>query len=632
MMTILNSKSHQLDLKVTDGVFLKDLDWWEPTSQYCMDSSLHGLRFIGQPKRHLVERIFWIIAFLVSVGFATVLIFQIWDKYRLTPVITVFQPKDTRINLLPFPAITICNTNNVQKSKAEEYEKLVIDNPTNREANHDLYFLNHICESTMTFTDSFNLSLEGGAVRKDLIDHVVKFKTDRNISFGTKAGQRIVHLLRDVTQKCDEMILLCMWGGDVMNCSDLFDEIETDFGYCCVFNMAPMSLLMNLRNDSRDDPTRIEDWKSLNLDTDNMILEEEGSFENEYVQRFGNDRNSRTGNADLGKQRGLSVLLNPDEESYFCTNTDSVGFMALAHLPFDFPNVADKGVPIKPNTETYLKIEPDVVTAGSEIQDFPLENRNCYFGQEFSLKYYKYYTMSNCENECIANITYNECKCIRYYMPRSEEEYICGVKKYNCTETILRDILQEGLQGRCKMCLPSCTDIEFKMRTSFMPIRGDIPLWEYTNRTNASWVGKNVSILHVHYMADNTHPRQRKELYGFIDLVSNTGGLLGLCMGFSVLSILEIIYFLTLRLYCQTRSGRNTGHKASRGIKYAYKKFRQFLGVERSTNVTMFYFQHGKNSIQFLDNPPAGDKLCDVNVPQNQLRIIAKTVDNRFFW
>lgn len=94
------------------------------------------------------------------------------------------------------------------------------------------------------------------------------------------------------------------------------------------------------------------------------------------------------------------------------------------------------------------------------------ENRNCYFGQEFSLKYYKYYTMSNCENECIANITYNECKCIRYYMPSnflatnfylrphfnirilniliffylptgSEEEYICGVKKYNCTETIL---------------------------------------------------------------------------------------------------------------------------------------------------------------------------------------------------
>lgn len=46
----------QFDLKVTDGVLLKDMDWWEPTSQYCIDSSLHGFRFMGQPKRHFVER------------------------------------------------------------------------------------------------------------------------------------------------------------------------------------------------------------------------------------------------------------------------------------------------------------------------------------------------------------------------------------------------------------------------------------------------------------------------------------------------------------------------------------------------------------------------------------------------
>lgn len=61
----------------------------------------------------------------MSVGFATVLILQIWQKYRLTPVIIVFQPKDTRINRLPFPAITICNTNKVQKPVAAEFEKSV---------------------------------------------------------------------------------------------------------------------------------------------------------------------------------------------------------------------------------------------------------------------------------------------------------------------------------------------------------------------------------------------------------------------------------------------------------------------------------------------------------------------------
>ncbi|XP_035711213.1 pickpocket protein 28 [Folsomia candida] len=418
MFTILNSKLNNPDLnQETDGILLKDLGWWEPTSEYCMDSSLHGLRFIGQPNRHFVERVFWCIAFLISVAVAVILIVEIWEKYRVTPVITVFQHKETRINLMPFPGVTICNTNNVLKSMAEEHEKRVIENPTDLVANHDLYLLNHICQSTVTFTDSFNLSLDRGAVRGDLMDQVVKFKTSRNISFGSNSGRDVAHLLSDVAQKCDSMILLCMWGGEVRTCSDLFDEIETDFGYCCVFNMVPMSLLMNLRNDSRDNQERIDEWDSLDLDTDNIILDEDGVFESNYREKFGTRPKYPYRQSRPGKTTGLSVLLDPDEEGYFCTNTDSVGFMALAHLPFDFPNVADKGVPIKPNTETYLKIEPDIVTAGSEIQGFPLEKRNCYFGHEYSLKYFKYYTVSNCENECIANLTYNECECIRYYMP-----------------------------------------------------------------------------------------------------------------------------------------------------------------------------------------------------------------------
>jgi hypothetical protein len=36
---------------------------------------------------------------------------------------------------------------------------------------------------------------------------------------------------------------------------------------------------------------------------------------------------------------------------------------------------------------------------------------------------------------------------------------------------------------------------------------------------------------------------ERDELYGFVAIVSNIGGLLGLCMGFSMLSAVELLYF-----------------------------------------------------------------------------------------
>lgn len=42
---------------------------------------------------------------------------------------------------------------------------------------------------------------------------------------------------------------------------------------------------------------------------------------------------------------------------------------------------------------------------------------------------------------------------------------------------------------------------------------------------------------------------KRSELYGQTDFLANCGGLLGLFMGVSILSI-EIIYYLTIRLCC----------------------------------------------------------------------------------
>jgi acid-sensing ion channel, other len=40
---------------------------------------------------------------------------------------------------------------------------------------------------------------------------------------------------------------------------------------------------------------------------------------------------------------------------------------------------------------------------------------------------------------------------------------------------------------------------------------------------------------------------RRSELYGGTDFLANCGGILGLFMGFSFLSLLEVIYFFTIR-------------------------------------------------------------------------------------
>lgn len=60
---------------------------------------------------------------------------------------------------------------------------------------------------------------------------------------------------------------------------------------------------------------------------------------------------------------------------------------------------------------------------------------------------------------------------------------------------------------------------------------------------------------------------KRSELYGLTDFMANCGGLLGLFMGVSVLSIIEVIYYFTLRLGCSLRLRRHRKRKSMRANK-----------------------------------------------------------------
>lgn len=50
----------------------------------------------------------------------------------------------------------------------------------------------------------------------------------------------------------------------------------------------------------------------------------------------------------------------------------------------------------------------------------------------------------------------------------------------------------------------------------------------------------------------------RKELYGSVDFLASVGGILGLFIGFSFISVVEVVYYLTIRLWINIkRYGRH---------------------------------------------------------------------------
>jgi hypothetical protein len=54
---------------------------------------------------------------------------------------------------------------------------------------------------------------------------------------------------------------------------------------------------------------------------------------------------------------------------------------------------------------------------------------------------------------------------------------------------------------------------------------------------------------------------ERSELFGFIDFISNCGGLMGLFMGISLLSFVEIFYYFLYLIYQLVKNYKVTDNR-----------------------------------------------------------------------
>ena len=108
----------------------------ENVEQYLTDSSLHGLRYVGNRKIsyferyfalkgtliflflsvilqlyrqfYVIYRTFFALSFIFVMFLSGYFISNIWQKWSVSPMIIALNSKSTSIGDIPFPAVTIC--------------------------------------------------------------------------------------------------------------------------------------------------------------------------------------------------------------------------------------------------------------------------------------------------------------------------------------------------------------------------------------------------------------------------------------------------------------------------------------------------------------------------------------------
>lgn len=221
---------------------------------------------------------------------------------------------------------------------------------------------------------------------------------------------------------------------------------------------------------------------------------------------------------------GLTLILDANIRSYYCSSTNSVGFKVLLHTPTETPKISNYGFFITPGTEIRAVIDPKINDASQMIRSIPIRQRQCYFASEGNLAYFRTYSKKNCEMECEANLITTECGCVLYYMPKvTEDVRICNQKDLSCYEKIRFAIeSQNNKTWSCANCLPGCYEFSFgrELTTSVLGNKNEYLLRdEAVSDLPYEYLKENVAVLHIFFIDTSFRSYTKGILIGFTEFL-----------------------------------------------------------------------------------------------------------------
>ncbi|KAK9506043.1 hypothetical protein O3M35_008052 [Rhynocoris fuscipes] len=361
-------------------------------------------------------------------------------------------------------------------------------------------------------------------------------------------------ICQQVSPPFEDTVNLCRWKGvATQNCSHLFHTVFTDEGVCFTFNM--LSKVELFRGPGiayyDDNGKRTEGW----------------TLENGYPAYSPLDTYPYRA-LSAGLKAGLRFVMKAKlgDHDYYCKGAVP-GFKVLLHNPAEVPSVGERYLRAPLRQEVVAAITPKIMTTTKGLRKYPPNIRQCYFPTERYLRNFKVYTQRNCELECLTNYTLKRCGCVAIHMPRSENEKICGAGSKICmqeaTDSLKRREIELSyevniIEGSCN-CLPACTSIQYDAETSQADFNfEDVVRSYHDNMTEIS--GSSMAKVSVYFKELQFTTSRRSELFGLVDFLANCGGLLGLFCGVSLLSLVEIIYYATLRFWNNVRQTNRRKH------------------------------------------------------------------------
>ncbi|XP_072269217.1 acid-sensing ion channel 1C-like [Pyxicephalus adspersus] len=164
----------------------------------------------------------------------------------------------------------------------------------------------------------------------------------------------------------------------------------------------------------------------------------------------------------------------------------------------------------------------------------------------FKSPYFSTYSITACRIDCETRYLLEKCQCRMVHMPGNET--VCNAEEYKeCAELHLQRIDQDRVSGESLCdCETPCEMVRFGKELSMVKIPSKASSKYLASKYNKTeqYIAENILVLDIFFEALNYETIEQKKAYEMAGLLGDIGGQMGLFIGASILTILEICDYL----------------------------------------------------------------------------------------
>uniref|UniRef100_A0A914DFG0 Glycoside hydrolase 35 catalytic domain-containing protein n=1 Tax=Acrobeloides nanus TaxID=290746 RepID=A0A914DFG0_9BILA len=331
---------------------------------------------------------------------------------------------------------------------------------------------------------------------------------------------------------CADLLKICSFGGREFNCCQIATPVLTDMGMCYRIQLenSPYSWMRKQKQAGIDNGLQVI------ADTH---MEEELNVTSIYEDAV---------------YSGQPIFANQLEN----------GFRFFVHIARDLPHLASEGISVSSGKIVYTAIAP---TKYILLPDDSWGNCTKKWPKTVPINDGSEYSSIRCVAFCRAQYFIKKCGCSpfiydiggKFKMCNALEIYVCLREESNATELDPEVALLEI--PPCDECKIECEKWQYHTYNSYSDTysRGALAWFSNRNSTwNTSYVRTNFVTINVFYRELTYALFQQSQSITITTLLSNIGGNMGMFLGMSLLSIIEVLmYFYKLVWIFISRSRRN---------------------------------------------------------------------------